>query len=229
MTVLTSDDQLVGTRTAALPRVNLLPPEIRQVQAFRRIQMGLGVAVLGTVGVVALLYGSASHSVTSAQSQVDRAASEQAQLNRQIKSYTGVTTVYAAAEAARQQLSTAMADEIRYSQLLNDISLSIPSNVWLESMSFTQRAPGAAAAGPAATVLPGAPLTVGQATFSGVAFSHDDVATWLEAMAGLKTYTNPYFSQSAEALIGTRPVVNWSGTTDIVPTAYSHRYDKPGA
>ena len=62
----------------------------------------------------------------------------------------------------------------------------------------------------------------------GVAFSHDDVATWLEALGRLKTYANPYFSSSTEALIGARPVVNFSSTVDVTPTAQSHRYNKAG-
>ena len=38
----------------SLPRVNLLPPEIAETARMRRIQMGLGCAVLGTVTAVAL-------------------------------------------------------------------------------------------------------------------------------------------------------------------------------
>jgi Tfp pilus assembly protein PilN len=118
-----------------------------------------------------------------------------------------------------------MGDEVRYSQLLNDLSLAIPSNVWLSSLSFTQGGPAAlnAQATPVAGVAP-----IGTASFQGVAFSHDDVATWLEALGRLKTYANPFFSSSTEALLGTRALVNFSSTADVTPTAQSHRYDKAG-
>ena len=225
MTVLTSEHQLVGTGQPTLPRVNLLPPEIAQKRAFRRVQMCMGGAVLGSVAVVGLLYLSAAHGVTSAQSDLDAARTQQATLQQQVSSYAGVTAIYNAADAAQAQLTVAMGDEVRYSQLLNDLSLAIPGNVWLNNVSFTQGGPpGALPATPSATGV----APIGTATFQGVAFSHDDVASWLEAMGRLKTYANPYFSSSTEALIGSRPVVNFSSTVDVTPAAQSHRYNKAG-
>jgi Tfp pilus assembly protein PilN len=224
VTVLTSEHQLVGTGQPTLPRVNLLPPEIAQKRAFRRVQMCMGGAVLGSVAVVGLLYLSAAHGVTSAQSDLDAARTQQATLQQQVSSYAGVTAIYNAADAAQAQLTVAMGDEVRYSQLLNDLSLAIPGNVWLTSLSYTQGGPAAAAAAASA----GGVAPIGTGTFQGVAFSHDDVATWLEAMGRLKTYANPFFSSSTEALIGSRPSVNFSSTVDVTPTAQSHRYDKAG-
>ena len=45
-----------------------------------------------------------------------------------------------------------MGDEVRYSQLLNDLSLSIPTNVWIKNLSYTSSA--APTAGTAATAAP---------------------------------------------------------------------------
>ena len=227
MTVLTSEHQLVGMGQLTLPRVNLLPPEIAQKRAFRKVQMGMGAAVLASLAVVGGLYVTAAHSVTSAQSDLDTAQAQQVNLSKQVSSYAGVTAIYSAAEAAQAQLAQAMGDEVRYSQLLNDLSLAIPGNVWLNNVTFTPAAavpPTAAAA--AMPVSADAP--VGSVSFQGVAFSHDDVASWLEALGRLKTYANPFFSSSSEALIGTRPVVNFSSTADVTPQAQSHRYNKAG-
>ena len=222
MTVLTADHKILGTGRPLLPRVNLLPPEIAQKRAFRRIQVGMGAAVVASLAVVGGLYVSAAHGVTAAQSDIEAARSQQAVLNQQIHTYAGVTAVYSAAEQARAQLSTAMGDEIRYSQLLNDLSLAIPSNIWLSSLSFTQVAPGAAPADP------NAPAPLGTASFQGVGFSHDDVASWLDALGKLKTYTNPYFTNSLETTIGVRPAVNFSSTVELTPAAQSHRYKPAG-
>lgn len=227
MTVLSPhpDTQLVGAGPVVLPRVNLLPPEIRERARFRRVQMQLGAAVVASMAVVGVLAVSASHSVSSAQGEVDAATAQQLQVTRQITQYGGVTQVYAAAEQARAQLASAMADEVRYSQLLNDLSLSIPSNVWLTNLSYTQTAPDA---GKGATPVPVELAPIGSATYQAVAFSHDDVATMLEALSGLKTYSNAYFSNSTEALLGTRKTVQFSGTVQVTPGALSHRYDKAG-
>jgi Tfp pilus assembly protein PilN len=222
MSVLNTESRLVGSTTADLPRVNLLPPEIAEQAAFRKVQMGLGAAVVAAVGVVGLLYVSAAGSVSSAQGDVDKAAAQNTALQAQSAQYRDVTAVYAAAAAAQQQLTSVMGDEVRYSQLLNDLSLSVPSTVWIKSLNYTQGAP--AAPGPASATSAG---SVGTFSVTGVAFSHDDIAIWLESIAGLKSYANPYFSNSTEGLLGTRKVVNFTSTANVTPAALSGRYTKP--
>lgn len=225
MTVLTSETRLIGSGPALLPRVNLLPPEIAEKRAFQRIQMGLGAAGLASVAVVGLLYVSANQSVSSANEELASAKSEGVTLQVQAAKYRDVTAVYAAAAAAQAQLTTAMGDEVRYSQLLNDLALTVPSSVWLKSVAFAQTAPppgAAAGAVPAAGTPP-----IGTFTVTGVGFSHDDVAIWLESIAGLKTYSNPYFSNSTEALLGTRKTVTFSSTANVTSSALSNRYTKP--
>jgi len=225
MSVLSQEDRLVTT-TVRLPRVNLLPPEIAERATFQRIQAGLGVAVLAAVGVVGLLYLSASHSVASAQGDLDTATSQASSLQQQSAKYADVTATYARAAAAQATLRTAMGGEIRYSQLLNDLSLTVPSNVWLSSLAYASTPPVVTTATPVAGA-PAASTSVGTFTATATAFSHDDVAVWLESVAGLKAYANPYFSTSAEGLLGTRKVVTFSSTAVLTPAALSGRYTDP--
>src|SRR5690242_19946726 len=121
---MTQTDNTVAL--GALPRVNLLPPEIAEGRRLRRIQLGLGGAVLGAVGVVALLYVGAVGGVSSAQSDLDAATAKHSALQAQTAKYREVTAVYARAAAAQTLLTQAMGQEVRYSQLLNDLSLSVP-------------------------------------------------------------------------------------------------------
>ena len=71
------------------------------------------------------------------------------------------------------------------------------------------------------------PNKIGTVTFTGVALTHDDVATWLESLASENGFANPYFSNSTEAKIGDQKVVNFSSTVDLTPDAHSGRYTKP--
>ena len=114
-------------------------------------------------------------------------------------------------------LTEAMGEEVRYSQLMSDLSLSVPENVWLTNLTFAQAEVPAAVGG----TEPG----IGSLTVSGVGFSHDDVALWLESLAG--RYGNPYFSSSTESLIGPRTVVNFESTAALTPAAYSGNYTSP--
>lgn len=226
MTVLTAETRLIGTGVGLLPRVNLLPPEIAERRTFRRIQFGLGAAVLASVGVVALLFVSASQSVTTANEELASETTKNTSLKADAAKFRNVTAVYAAAAAAQSQLTTAMGDEVRYSQLLNDLSLSVPSNVWVKNIAFSSSAPVAVVPGATGAAAPAA--GIGTFTVTGVGFSHDDVAVWLESIAGLKTYSNPYFSNSTEALLGlTKKTVNFTSTAQVTPAAYSGRYTKP--
>jgi len=224
MSVLQQETQLIASAQGKLPRVNLLPPEIAERAAFRKVQVGLGCGLAATIGIVGLLFVSASHSVSTAQSSLDTQNARAQSLAQQKTQYADVTATYNAAAAAQAELTTAMGQEVRYSQLMHDLSLSVPSTVWLKSLTFTQAGSGASASAGAAAPGPGA---IGTVSVTGVGFSHDDLALWLESLASQKNYGNPYFSSSTEGLLGTKKVVNFTSTADLEPSAYSNRYTKP--
>ena len=216
---LKSTDAPVGTGHVVLPRVNLLPPEIAERARFRRVQMGLGAGLAATVAVVSVLYVGAVGSVNDAQTELTEATATGTSLQAEAAKYADVEAVYARAEAAQVMLTQAMGEEIRYSQFLNDLSLTVPENVWVKNVTFAQ-----AAVPPAlGSTEPG----IGTATFTGVGFKHDDVAVWLESLAKQQGYANPYFSNSTEALIGTRKTVNFTSTVTLTPDALSKRYTAP--
>lgn len=218
----TEDTEVVALQTVVLPRVNLLPPEIAVRRTFKQVQMGLGGAVLAAVGLVALLYVGATSSVNDAQTELDTATATGQQLQAQNAQYKDVTAVYARAAAAQAMLTQAMGEEVRWSRFMNDLSLTVPDNVWVKNVAFTQ-APATAAAPGAVPTEPG----IGTATFTGVGFAHDDVAVWLESLAKQKGYANPYFANSTEALLGTRKVVNFTSTATLTSAALSGRYTAP--
>jgi Tfp pilus assembly protein PilN len=234
VTVVSSEVRL-GMTATAMPRVNLLPPEIAEKAKLRKVQIGLGSGVVAAVGVVALMFISASHSVSTAQTSLDQAQSQAASLQSDMTKYNNVTAVYSSASAAQAQLTATMGQEVRYSQLLHDLSLSVPSTVWLKTLSYTQTPPVATAMGTSSGTATAAGTTagavntapIGTVSFTGVGFDHDDLALWLESLAELKAYAAVYFSNSTEALIGTRKVVNFSSTANLTPAALSGRYLKP--
>ncbi len=205
----------VGTGFAVLPRVNLLPPEIAIRRTVRRVQGLLGASLVAVVILILVVYLAATRSVSAANEDLVAAQSEQTQLQKQKAQYANVNAIYAAADAAQAQLVQAMGDEIRFSQLLTSLSLSVPSSVWITSMSITQTTQAATAVGTPA---------IGVFTVGGTGFTHNDVGLWLEAVAGIKTYSDPYFSSSTESLIGSKPVVTFASTANLTPAAYSGRY-----
>ena len=223
MPLTASTDMASRTVGGTLPRVNLLPIEIAQGRRFRRIQLGLGGVVLAALGVVALLVSTAAGSVTDAHDKVDAAAGQQRTLQSQTAQYREVTATIARAAAAQALLVTAMGDEVRYSRFLNDLSVSIPGNVWIKTITFAQSS--VAAAPVAGGTAPG----VGSVSLTGTAYKHEDVAVLLEALKAQKGYAGPLFQNSTEVLLGTKTVVNWSITVALTPEALSGRYLKAGS
>ena len=223
-------DVLVLSAPQTLPRVNLLPPEIHLARKARSIKAALvGVVAVAGLIVVALTL-AAHHSVSSAKSRLADAKTQNAALERQVSALGDVTALRAQVVAAQGMLASAMATEVQWSHYLNDLSLTIPDNVWLTSMSVSSAAGSTSTSQPRTTgstsVLPAG---VGQITFVGTAFSHDDVANWLDSLAKEKCYSNPYFSNSTAAAIGNKQVVNFSSTVTVTPACYSGRYTSQGS
>lgn len=215
---------LTTTRLATLPRVNLLPPEIEQQRRFRQVQIGLAGAVAAAVAVAAGLVLVASGDVGSAQTKLEASQARQAQLQRQTAEFAEVPLVKGQVDAAKGQLDQAMGQEVRWSYFLNDLSLKVPNRVWLSQMTMTQSVDPAAAA---ASATPGGYLApgIGTVAFEGHAFSHNDVAAWLDSLAKQKGYSQAYFSDSSVDALGDHDnAVKFSSTVTLTDDALSKRY-----
>jgi Tfp pilus assembly protein PilN len=216
------------------PRVNLMPPEIAEAARFRQIQVLLGAGVGLAVVVVALLYLNAHSKVSTARDELDQAVQQQASLQVKLNSLDSVAQTFAAVQARQSLLNQAMGNEVRWSSLLSDLSIRMPSNVWLTGLTVTESQPAAAApASPqtlgATTPAATGPVPIGSVSFTAVGLKHDDVATWLDAMAKETKFSNPTFSSSTEATIAAHPVVNFAGTVVLNSLALSGRYAVPAS
>ena len=219
----TSTSTPTGVRTA-LPKVNLLPTEISEGAKFRNLQAALGLGLLLAFGVVGVLTYLASGEVSDAQEQVTTAQAQTTKLQTQIASYAAVPKLYAQVALADAQLHQAMGQEIRYSYVLKDLSLTIPSTIHLETMSIIQPvdSPG--------TVL-GSWGNSGQAsiTFHGTANSFTDVAAWLDSLTKAAYYSDPYVTVANRTTVGAAPFV-FDSSVLITAKALTNRYaDKAGS
>jgi len=215
-----------SARTPTLPRVNLLPPEILEAARFRRFQLAMVAAGVGALAVVGGLYYNAHQGVSQAKSDLASAQATQSSLQSQKAALQSVQDVYDQVAAKKAMLTQAMGPEIRWSYYLTDLSLKVPDHVWLTNVTATETVPGSgtAAAAPAATSA--LPAGIGTVSFQGTAFSHDDVATWLDAVAKERGYSNAYFTNSAKANVGPKVVVNFQSSVTLTSAALSGRYTK---
>jgi Tfp pilus assembly protein PilN len=206
-----------------LPRVNLLPPEIEEARRFRKVQGGPGGGVLAAAAVVGLLTVLAASGVHDAQGNLDAAKGRESTLQGQVAEYADVPVVQAQKDAAEAQLQLAMGKEVRWSYFLNDLSLTIPSKVWLTSVTVTQNVDavaGTAVPGAAEYLTPG----IASATFVGNAYAHPDVAAWLDGLAKQKGLNQPYFTSSNKQQIGGQDAVSFASQATVTEDLLSNRW-----
>lgn len=214
------------TRQVTLPRVNLLPPEIGQQRRFRRTQSYLAGGLLATVGIVAGMYALAAGEVNRAEETLAAEQAKAAELQVEVDTFADVPRTYALVDAKVAQVELAMGQEVRWSQYLNGLSLTLPEAVWVEQVTMSQTVDQAAGAPVASAEGPYSDPGLGQVVFTGKARTHNDVATWLEALATQKGYTQPYFTSSALTEIGDKAAVEYSAQVTVTPEALSGRYTK---
>lgn len=220
MSVLTDDRDTAAAlpSTLAVPGVNLLPPEIGQRHRLRRLQLGVGCALLTVVGVVTALSMAAAAAVQEAGAELEAASTRGAVLTAENAEYVDVLAVHRDARSAQEMLALAMGQEVRFSELLDDLTRTVPDDVWLEDVTFSQTAAPPAAGG--------APAGIGAVTFTGVALSYEDVAAWLDSLAAQEGYADPSLTESTATAPaqGERRTVGFRSTVVLTSAALSQRH-----
>lgn len=225
---------------AAFPRVNLMPDTIASEAKVHRAKLVLGIAAAASVALVGGLYVMASADVSSAQEQLDTATARGAVLATEAAKYADVPKVQAEVAAAQTQQYEAMGSEVRWSFLLNNLALTMPSGSSLTGfVGVVSTTPPATAAAPGAKASSAGDLSagstsvlgrpgIGRIVYEGEARGYPNVAAFLDAMAKQKTLLDPYAT-----FVGVRPVqkdepskgFTFTSQAAVSDTALSHRYD----
>jgi hypothetical protein len=218
----------VDTKTwvaAALPHVNLLPPEIREVKRLHQIQLGAIAALAVSAVVVGALYTTGASDVTKAKQQVVSATADNATLTTKVASFSNVRQIESTRDAHEAMLTQAMSSEIQWSTYFGAFA-TLPTSSWLKSMTLSE------------TVAPGsltspsqAPAVVATAAFSGVGMNYSSLAAWLDRVTTLgqdNGLSNTYFNSATEAFVGATKIVNFTGTANLSSAALSGRCAKSG-
>jgi Tfp pilus assembly protein PilN len=217
--------EIVGQTITRLPRVNLLPPEITQARRLRRTKAGLAAGLVVVVGAIGGVYTLQVNEKNVAQEDLTQAQAQGARLQAEQAKYAEVPRTIAAIDKAETMRETAMANDVEWYRSLTNVSVTLPSKVWLTALTLQvgTGAGGAAATAPAATALAGG---VGTVTAVGTAMDHPDVATWLDVLGRQPGMSDAYFSSSKKKKVGAKTVVDFSSTATVTDEALSHHYDR---
>ncbi len=168
-----------------MTQVNLLPTIVREKQKSRAATAAVVAAMLGVLALLGFIYVLQAARLTSAQHKLEA----QQVVNRGLQDKIAGLQQFAAlkTEVATGQalVQTLQSQQVQWSGVLRDVSMVIPNQAWLTSLTGTSGletaaagAPsGAAGAAPAAGAASATP--VANIQFQGYAFSHVVVAQWL--------------------------------------------------
>jgi Tfp pilus assembly protein PilN len=174
-------------------QVNLLPPELRARQKTKQLTT---LIVGGGVALVVLLMGFwflQGQKLAGVNDDVAAQNLTNSGLQTQIEQLQEFQQLQEQAAAQQVLLTTAFDGEVSFSQMLMDLSRTIPSDAYLDSFNAVLTVPVAGAAAPTVTT-----SFVGSFTASGAADGFQSLASWLTRLESVKGWVNPWFSSATE-------------------------------
>jgi Tfp pilus assembly protein PilN len=174
-------------------QVNLLPPELRARQKTRQLTTliaGAGAAIVLLLLGFWFLQGQKLGGINDDIATQNLTNSG---IQQQIDGLQEFQQLQTDAAAQQGLLSKAYAGEVSFSQMLLDLSRTIPSDAYLDS--FNAKLTTAATA--VTPTLPGTDF-VGSFSAGGGAAGLESLASWLTRLESVRGWVNPWFSTAAE-------------------------------
>src|SRR5450756_2122691 len=166
-----------------MKRIDLLPPEQR-VKASR--ERGLLWAILILVAIVValgLVYVWQNGQVTDKQVELDGLTAEMSAVQQQALALRPYAEIQTTRTAMTQAAKGIYDSRVPWSTILQEVSLVIPENVRLQSLSGT--VPATMLPGPAVPPAPAAAATT-DLTFTGTSYTHTDVAEFMTRLSNVQ-------------------------------------------
>jgi Tfp pilus assembly protein PilN len=178
-----------------MKRIDLLPPEQR-VKASR--ERGLLWAILILVAVVVVLglvYVWQNGQVSDKQAQLDQLTAQTAAVQQEALALAPYAVIQTTRTAMTQTAQGIYASRVPWATILQAISLVIPENVRLQSLTGT--VPAAMLPGPATPPVAGAVAAVTpDITFTGTTYTHKDVAEFMTRLGLIPQLSNVQLASS---------------------------------
>jgi Tfp pilus assembly protein PilN len=193
-------------------RINLLPPEVRQRQTVRRKTAAVVAAGVVVLAGVAALYFLQQLRLVGVNNDLEEQQATNSGIQAQINDLRRFDELQREVQASRTMLTTLMANEILWSGVLRDVSLVIPSDVWLSSVDGQTNETGQ---GPAPATPGVGQGLVGQISFNGFSLDHRAVALWLARLDDVRGFANPWLSNAQKTKVGDNSAVQFTSSVDL--------------
>lgn len=125
-------------------RVNLLPSEVGQKNAARRLQGLVGVAGLGVLGLLALLYFWQVGQVNDAREVLEAEQAVVADLRDDVQELSEFQRLRNQGDTVNSMISALLSGEVSYAGILQDFAAVMPSDAAVEDISIAADEAGGA-------------------------------------------------------------------------------------
>jgi Tfp pilus assembly protein PilN len=206
-------------------RINLVPPTER-----RRTQTDMGLLVVLAAGVavlggMAFSYFYFSGVASDREMELALLQTERLQVEAQLAALSEYEALEAEVQANEQMVQQLYAGRTLVSEVLGDLSLVVPKEVWFDTLDLTApplsqptAAPAAAGAAAPAAVPASTGPTVGTMTFAGSTFTFEDVADLLVRLDQVSSVSKVTLGTADSVDIGEEPVKSFDINTEIENT-----------
>ena len=197
--------------------INLLPRDDA-----RRGQQKTQWIVLVPVVAAVLLAGGLSAAFLSASGKAKDKQAELASLQDVLHAIPtpdatkvqGQNALAADKQARVTALSAALSRRVAWDRVFRELSLVLPDDVWLATLSAKAPVPSSSAVAPAPAA-PGSALAATQFTLDGYTYSHAAVARLLSRLAVIPDLVNVQLQQSTRTKLGTANAVHFTIAADV--------------
>ena len=192
--------------------VNLLPRDdpSRRTKTNVPVVVGVAGAVLATA-LIGMMFMSASGAVHDRQQQLDTLRQELAVVPPPVQQSSAQAGLAAEQKARVTAVAAAMTRRVAWDRVLREVTLVLPQDVWLLSLSGVSPAsPGSAA--PAAPSTSGVPTGF---TLNGYTYSQDGVARVLSRLEVVPDLSDVQLSTSSVTKVGTQSIVQFTIVANV--------------
>jgi hypothetical protein len=211
--------------TPTLPRVDLLPPIVRQRQSLRNVARGFTLLLVLLLAVGAVIWYMQGSRIDEAQAALTSAQTDQQAMQQKLADLGPVKEMYNQITAQKQLVDSTLASQPDATAVIEHLyavatSVGEPKGIELTASTYAYQGipkPGTAL-NPCANPDPfGKSLTIGCLTFDATAASRDVMSEFLRKLAGDPMFVGPYVTTStvAEGAPGAGSRITFSGTSGI--------------
>ena len=195
---------LAGARRRGLRRISLLPDEVVAMQRRRRQSALAGAGVAGLAAVLVGLWAARGQQVETEQQKAEEAERRTVELRQQETSFGDATTLGTDITARQGQVQAALAGDLAWTRLFQEVATAIPNDVWLTAFTGQKGPPG----------------TV---NFSAKGFDQTSTARWLLRLGELRSLAGVWVPNSAKAGEGGAATVSFTSVASVTEHARSQR------